>query len=367
MSISDAKGKGRARASPAMAALTNAANGSASKSKSHKAKPKPANGTDLPSTVPSVRSERLKNKRAKMEAESPSVGPPGESLQGSPDTGGMVVDSSGDSNGMNISVVTSKKPKSKSSKLAASKTASGSHKSVVQAPAMSTTSTPTPSEGTGSGYKIKIRPRQLSNQTIPLAQSASVENVLNSPAYASLYTPRSMTSTPVNGEDQPSPNKRPRLALHSGPPPPSSLSHTISNGANSHPNLTQPLILEPSSVSSSSHKPSSKPSSSSRKHAPRKLLPYTVDSGSSGTVPGASEPPLWTRVPLPPPPTASPNGGSAECAEAHEHLRGHHSRSGSVGSPGVNVNGMGSPSDFRSALSPSAGIPGRTIYSHSQS
>ena len=78
---------------------------------------------------------------------------------------------------------------------------------------------------------------------------------------------------------------------------------------------------------------------------------------SNGVVfapPGAAEAPLWTRVPLPPPPSPrTRTSGASTASHAHQSNRSSFSPSN------ANGNGM----DYRSALSPNAPNPGRTIYS----
>lgn len=66
--------------------------------------------------------------------------------------------------------------------------------------------------------------------------------------------------------------------------------------------------------------------------------------------PGVSDAPLWTRVPLPPPPSPKTRLSAAPAVNGNQQL----SRSGSANGGGL---------DFRGALSPNAPNPGRTIYS----
>lgn len=377
-SISDTKGKGKAKAPNANGSTTNNM-----KSKSGKGKSKASTSAagDVSLQTPSVRSERLKNKRAKMEQENVDT-LESSNARNAAYVGGMELDDVHDADtsaigdGMSISSAPSARSKSKSTKSA--KAINLVPNVVEPTPSQSTSASPAPSTNgqVASGYKIKIKPRQTSSQSVPITASLSqgVEKVSNSLAYASLYpTPTTSANAITNsggGDATPPAAKRPRLSLHTGGPP-------------SHQNGVSDTALPPENElnsSASTKKAKTNGSTADKKvkgSTTKKKVPSSERSKHNATavpVDGSVEtppPPLWTHVPLPAPPSATVSLQKLAVAVSPSAEATDSQMDSPLSDDGtVNLNGHAHTEpavshDFRSALSPSATIPGRTIYSHS--
>ncbi|KLO14170.1 hypothetical protein SCHPADRAFT_324141 [Schizopora paradoxa] len=281
--------------------------------------------------------------------------------------------------GTSISSAPSAKSRSKSAKSAKSAKGNTLSSNVADPdPSLSTSASPAPSgsgQAPASGYKIKIKPRQASSQTVPIAASLSqgVEKVSDSLAYASLYATPTSSAIPVangSGDVGPPAAKRPRLSLHTGGP------SSQQNG------VGEPAIPKGNGVTSNKKSKSTtngstsdkKGKGSSKKKAASSDRPKQSATSAFAAAPAEvgmeTPPPLWTNRPLPAPPSASVSpqrqGASAGVSNMGSPLSPAPPEEGSPNANGHAHTELAVSHDFRSALSPSAAIPGRTIYSHSQ-